>query len=64
MAEKFVEKKTKVAESKIESTIVEALEKECSELGKDLEKERVKTQDKSIEILQLKKVIDQQSVVI
>ena len=34
MAEKFVEKKAKQAESKIESAIVDALEKECSELGK------------------------------
>ena len=35
MAEKFVEKKTKQAESKVESALVEVLEKECADLGRE-----------------------------
>ncbi|KAL4491261.1 hypothetical protein ABPG72_021647 [Tetrahymena utriculariae] len=61
-AERFVEKKTKQVESKIESELVNTLEKQCSELGKELEVEKIKVQNKNIEIVQIKKIIDQQSV--
>ncbi|KAL4445526.1 hypothetical protein ABPG74_004600 [Tetrahymena malaccensis] len=61
-AERFVEKKTKQAESKIESELVSTLEKQCSDLGKELEVEKIKVQNKNIEIVQMKKIIEQQSV--
>lgn len=63
MAEKFVEKKTKQAESKVESVLVDVLEAECSELGKQLEQEKAKVIDKSIDLAHAKKIIDQQNVV-
>lgn len=42
----------------MESDLVNTLEKQCSDLGKELEVEKIKIKNKNIEVISMKKIID------